>query len=129
MRGLVESIKSGHLEHARLMVLGPVLRDVEIGIAGEYIANAEVILLSRNTRREQTQRTTRPGVHREPLDYRDTPDTRRCRDDMRKLNTFLSRADIDFVDDGNEPREVVGDLTHLTTPEGRPQFTASSARA
>ena len=37
------------------------------------------------------------------LDYPETADTRDMRDRMRQLNSFLATADIDFLDDGQEP--------------------------
>ena len=65
----------------------------------------EVILLSRNTRATHSQSQTRSSkVYREPVDYQDTSGTRRYREDVRSLNAFLRRTDIDFVDDGLEPR-------------------------
>lgn len=64
----------------------------------------EVIYLSRNTRETAShgqggERT----LHREPINYADTPATRRYRDDLRYLNAFLAGAEIAF-DDGQEPR-------------------------
>ena len=48
---------------------------------------------------------TGPGrLHREPIDYTDTPQTHRYRDAVRRLNRFLSEASVDFQDDGLEPR-------------------------
>jgi hypothetical protein len=64
----------------------------------------EVIFLTRNTRR--TAPRIRGGdrpLHREPIDYTDTPETRRHREALRGLNAFLAGAEIAF-DDGREPR-------------------------
>ena len=37
------------------------------------------------------------------LDYADTAETNAMRDDMRRVNAWLERASITFVDDGVEP--------------------------
>ena len=69
-------------------------------------ATEEVVLLTRNSRKEPPwweERTPRK-VDREPIDYADTPETQRYRDAIRHLNRFLRDADIDFLDDGQEPR-------------------------
>ncbi len=66
--------------------------------------NEEVILLTRNTR--QAAPHLRGGdrpLHREPIDYTDTPATRHHREALRRLNAFLADAEIAF-DDGREPR-------------------------
>jgi hypothetical protein len=58
-------------------------------------ATEEVVLLTRNSRKEPPwweERTPRK-VHREPIDYTDTPETQRYRDAIRHLNRFLSGAD------------------------------------
>jgi len=68
-------------------------------------AAEEVVLLTRNTRELLHWSQTGPRkVHREPIDYTDTPETIRYRDAVRGLNRFLSEADIDFLDDGLQPR-------------------------
>jgi hypothetical protein len=66
----------------------------------------EVVLLSRNSREETPwwEETGSRKVYREPIDYSDTPETERYRDAIRHLNRSLSGADIDFLDDGLEPR-------------------------
>ena len=46
----------------------------------------------------------RGSSHRERIDYADTPQTNTYREAVRHLNAFLSASDIDFVDDGLEPR-------------------------
>jgi len=61
----------------------------------------EVIILSRNSRRSTDNERV---VHREPIDYADTAETRKCRADTKWLNAFLMNAEIDFLDDGLEPR-------------------------
>ena len=40
------------------------------------------------------------------LDYADTAETNAMRDDMRRINAWLERASITFVDDGAEPVDV-----------------------
>jgi hypothetical protein len=69
-------------------------------------ATEEVVLLTRNSRKEPPwwEEGTPRKVDREPIDYTDTPETQRYRDANRHLNRFLSGADIDFLDDGLEPR-------------------------
>jgi hypothetical protein len=64
--------------------------------------NEEVILLSRNMR--STTPTGERVTERDFLDYEETAETRRCREEMRRLNAFLAAADIGFVDDELEPR-------------------------
>jgi len=62
----------------------------------------EVIMLTRNTRSwtGMGERTT----IRERIDYTDTAETRRYRQEMRRLNTFLASAEIGFSEDSLEPR-------------------------
>jgi hypothetical protein len=57
----------------------------------------EVIILTRN-KRGATE------VQRELINYADTPMTRRYRADLKELNASLMAADINFLDDGLEPR-------------------------
>jgi hypothetical protein len=67
----------------------------------------EVVLLTRNVREAplwSSRKTGERKLSREPIDYADTSRTRALRDAVRRLNTFLSAADIDFLDDGQEPR-------------------------
>ena len=59
----------------------------------------EVIILSRHRRGDG-----RANAQREPIDYADTSETRKYRDELRSLNAFLKTAQIDFHDDGLEPR-------------------------
>lgn len=59
----------------------------------------EGIILSRHRRGNG-----RTNLQREPIDYADTSETRKYRDDLRSLNDFLKTAQIDFHDDGLEPR-------------------------
>jgi hypothetical protein len=40
------------------------------------------------------------------LDYADTAETNAMRDDMRRIDAWLERASIMFVDDGAEPVNV-----------------------
>jgi hypothetical protein len=58
----------------------------------------EVIILRRRAR------GSNHDARRHQIDYADTPETRKFRDDLRNLNTFLKAAQIDFLDDGLEPR-------------------------
>ena len=69
-------------------------------------ATEEVVVLTRNSRKVPPwwEESTPRKVDREPIDYADTPETQRYRDAIRHLNRFLSGADIDFLDDGLEPR-------------------------
>jgi hypothetical protein len=65
----------------------------------------EVLLLTCNTR--EVAPWSRGGartLHREPIDYADTAETRRHRAAVRHLNAFLRAADVAFLDDGLEPR-------------------------
>lgn len=64
--------------------------------------NEEVILLTRNTR--PSAESAEQGTHRERIDYSETPATQAYRTELRRLNDFLARADIRFVDDRLEPR-------------------------
>lgn len=66
----------------------------------------EVVLLTRNSREETPwwEETGPRKVYREAIDYADTPKTERYREAIRHLNSFLSGGDIDFLDDGLEPR-------------------------
>jgi hypothetical protein len=38
------------------------------------------------------------------FNYQDTAQTPPWRDELRRLNIFLAEANIDFIDDGREPR-------------------------
>lgn len=64
--------------------------------------NEEIIVLTRNTRR--FSQSGEPSTHRDRLNYRETSQTRRFREELRKLNRFLADADVTFIDDGLEPR-------------------------
>ncbi|WBT39953.1 hypothetical protein [Hyphomicrobium sp. DMF-1] len=61
----------------------------------------EVIILSRHTRRSTGRDHV---VYRAPIDYTDTSETKKHRDDLKGLNAFLNTAEIAFLDDGLEPR-------------------------
>jgi len=61
----------------------------------------ELIVLTRNTR--STTDTGERVTKRKPIDYKDTEQTCRYRDELRRLNSFIALADITFVDDGLEP--------------------------
>jgi hypothetical protein len=66
----------------------------------------EVVLLSRNRREVPPwwSQTRERKLYREPIDYADTPETRKFRDAVRRLNALLSDADIEFLDEGLAPR-------------------------
>ncbi len=66
-------------------------------------ANEEVILLSR---KRKIGDWWDMRIERDPIDYTDTPDTNAMRDVMRRINAWLERATISFVDDGREPVNV-----------------------
>lgn len=65
----------------------------------------EVVLLTRNTREALNwwSQTGARKLYRERIDYDDTAETRAFRDVVRRLNAFLSDADIGFLDDDQEP--------------------------
>jgi hypothetical protein len=65
--------------------------------------NEEVISLSRK-RKIGDWRENR--IERDWIDYTDTAETSAMRDDMRRVNAWLERASITFVDDGAEPVDV-----------------------
>jgi hypothetical protein len=67
------------------------------------LANEEVISLSRK-RKIGDWRESR--IERDWIDYTDTAETNAMRDDMRRVNAWLERASITFVDDGAEPVDV-----------------------
>jgi hypothetical protein len=63
----------------------------------------EVMVLTRKKRFPSTGEGA-DWVHRQLIDYTDTHLTRQYRDQVRNLNGFLRAANIDFLDDGVEPR-------------------------
>ena len=67
------------------------------------LANEEVIRLSRK-RKIGDWRESR--IEREWIDYTDTPETNAMRDNMRRINAWLERVSITFVDNGVEPVDV-----------------------
>jgi hypothetical protein len=67
------------------------------------LPHEEVISLSRK-RKIGDSRESR--IEREWIDYNDTPQTNTMRDHMRRVNAWLERASITFVDDGAEPVDV-----------------------
>jgi hypothetical protein len=67
------------------------------------LLNEEVISLSRK-RKIGDWRESR--IERDWIDYTDTAETNAMRDDMRRVNAWLERASITFVDDGAEPVDV-----------------------
>jgi hypothetical protein len=99
MRGEVSSIAPSAWFARKVAEFGVQLSD--FGRDG----NEEVILLNRNIRSLGTwAQTGSRSIHREPIDYTDTVLTRKYREEVRYINEFLSRADIDFLDDGLKPR-------------------------
>jgi hypothetical protein len=84
---------------------GRKVREADVGLQDiGWDPRGEVILLSRNTRRTGAEWGARQGtIQREPVNYRDTPQTRRLREQMRRINAWLMEADIGFVDDGLAP--------------------------
>ena len=67
------------------------------------LVNEEVIRLSRK-RKVGDWRESR--IERDWIDYTDTAETSAMRDDMRRINAWLERASMTFVDDGAEPVDV-----------------------
>lgn len=92
VRGEVSSIRVSDWFAGKVLEAGVSLADFD------RRKDEEVIILSRHTR--GSNRT----AHRNPIDYADTPETRKYRDDLRSLNAFLKTAQIEFLDDGLEPR-------------------------
>ena len=64
--------------------------------------NEEVILLNRA--KSTGPKPDQALSQRERVNYKDTAETHAFRDEIRRLNAFLAAADIDFVDDGLQPR-------------------------
>ena len=54
----------------------------------------------------EDRRLRESRIEREWIDYTDTAETNAMRDDMRRINAWLERASITFVDDGAEPVDV-----------------------
>jgi hypothetical protein len=82
----------------------------------------EVVILTCNMRSwaGMGERITR----HERVDYTDTAETRRYREEVRGLNAFLASADIDFLEDGLEPRVDPFERTmrrHFVTRPGQPE--------
>lgn len=66
----------------------------------------ELIILNRNARdhsphkRGVACKQSDAGVRHERIDYQDTKETRRFREEVRSVNAFLAEANIAFLDDG-----------------------------
>jgi hypothetical protein len=74
---------------------------VGLGDFGRH-PSEEVVILTRNSRRRSgAGRET--SIYRERINYKDTRETCAYRDEVRRLNTFLEEARIDFVSDGSTP--------------------------
>jgi hypothetical protein len=56
----------------------------------------EVLVLTRNV-------GTMAARIIDPIDYAETAETTALRDEVRRLNAFLAKADIEFTDDGRSP--------------------------
>lgn len=91
MRGEVSSIGVSDWFARKVQEAGVSLADFD------RREDEEVIILSRHTR--SSNRT----AHRHPIDYADTPETRKYRNDLKSFNAFLKTAQIEFLDDGLEP--------------------------
>jgi hypothetical protein len=62
----------------------------------------EVVILSRKRGGDQPWLLSRGGT-RQRVEYTDTGETKRLRDQMRRINAFLTTSDITFEDDGVFP--------------------------
>mgnify|MGYP007011825325 CR=1 FL=1 len=93
IRGEVSSIAPSAWFARKVVEMGVSLSDFD------RREEEEVIILSRHKRD-----TGRTRVQRERIDYTDTATSRSYRDDLKRINAFLRTADIDFLDDGQEPR-------------------------
>lgn len=92
VRGEVSSIGASDKFAGTVLEAGVSLADFD------RREDEEVIILNRHTR--GSNRT----AHRDPIDYADTPETRKHRADLKSLNALLKTAQIEFLDDGLEPR-------------------------
>lgn len=79
----------------------------------------EVIVLGR-TERDHVDGTTA----REVFDYTDTPETRRYRAEVERINRFLAAANLGMVDDGGPPVMTSARACRRTfnTPDGAERF-------
>ena len=94
MRGEVSSIAPTDAFAARVRELGIGLSDFshDDGDDGE-----EVLVLTRKV-------GTRAAPSTDRVDYEDTAETDALREEVRRVNAFLAAAEIDFVQDGLQPR-------------------------
>jgi hypothetical protein len=90
MRGEVSSIAPTPEFAARVHDLGITLGD--FGRDGRE----EVLVLTRRAGAREARETER-------IDYKETPETKALRESVRRVNAFLARADIGFIDDGLSP--------------------------
>jgi hypothetical protein len=104
--GLVR-VTAGRIGRATTLKPTPLLMDaftrrtVSAGDAGwEDDDGSEVIILSRKV---DGWTNAAPITRTEKLAYADTPETIALREQMRALNTRLARADVAFIDDGQQP--------------------------
>jgi hypothetical protein len=77
---------------------------IETGVTFEDFGRnpaEELIVLSRNTKSFGYGGKKKK---RELLDYKDTEETYRLRSEVWILNKYLEQADIEFIDDGQEPK-------------------------
>ncbi|SDR09328.1 hypothetical protein SAMN05519103_00712 [Rhizobiales bacterium GAS113] len=64
----------------------------------------EVVILNKVTKRLAPWQESLWERDVESVDYEDTEVSRRFRRDVQALNEFLAKADLDFIDDGEEPK-------------------------
>jgi hypothetical protein len=80
-----------------------LLRDLKFTFADFFRDHAqEVIVLSRKRGGDRSWLASRSGS-RERVEYLDTRETRRLRNQMRQINAFLTTSDITFEEDGLFP--------------------------
>lgn len=102
-RSVPEAIRGEASSIAPLDKWSDLVRDLEFTFADFGRDHAqEVIVLNRKRRGDRPWLGSRPGS-RERVEYKDTPETMRLRDQMRRINACLATADISFEVDGLSP--------------------------
>ena len=96
MRGEVSSIAPTEAFAERVKKFGITLADIGID------EREEVLVLTRKA-------GTRAAQSIDRIDYGETAETGALRDEVRAINAFLGRADIDFLEDGRTPKIDVSD--------------------
>ena len=95
-------------ERVSIAPLPPFERKVEFGVTLDefgWAEGGELVLLNRNKRRRGIEWGELQGtVRRDPVNYTDNAGTTQMREQMRRINSWLAAADIDFIDDGQLPR-------------------------